>query len=66
MFTAKLTNNEIQRIKRAADHAGFPWQPICERPKVARRFMRRVEAEMRRSGASTDSRGLREFRLATA
>ena len=47
MYTFKLTNNEIERIKRAAEYAGFPWRPICERPKTARRFMRRVEAEMR-------------------
>ena len=44
----KLTNDEIERIRRAADYLGFPWRPICERPKTARRFLCRVEAEIAR------------------
>jgi hypothetical protein len=53
MICFKLTSQETARIQRAAGFAGFPWQPICARPKTARRFLRRVEAEMRRQGIAT-------------
>ena len=48
MMGFRLTNNEIERIQRAADAVGFPWQPIVTRPKTARRFLKRVEAELAR------------------
>ena len=48
MISFKLTKNEIERIQWAADLKGFPWQAIAERPKTARRFLKRVEAEVAR------------------
>ena len=55
MKTVKLTNNEIERIRRAADYLDFPWRPICERPKTARRFLYRVEAEIARNRRAMSS-----------
>ena len=46
MFRFNLTDREIARVKRAAEFAGFPWQPICSKPRTARSFYKRVEAEM--------------------
>ena len=46
MTHSRLTNQEIQRLERAANAMGFPWQPIAERPRAARNFIRRVEAEL--------------------
>jgi hypothetical protein len=48
MMGFRLTSNEIERIQRAAEAVGFPWQPIVERPRTARRFLKRVEAELAR------------------
>ena len=48
MFHFKLSPREVARVKAAARYAGFPWQPIIPRPTAARRFCKRVEAEMRR------------------
>jgi len=70
MICFKLTTSEIDRIKRAAESVGFPWQPIAERPKTARRFLTRVEAEMARNADrtatawSTGEHGLRRERAA--
>ncbi|MDJ0939888.1 MAG: hypothetical protein QNJ00_08985 [Woeseiaceae bacterium] len=66
MVTFKLTYNEIERIKRAAEYAGFPWEPICKRPRTARRFMHRVEAEMTRNGIEKAPVPERELRFAAA
>ena len=46
MIHFNLTNKELARVQRAAEFTGFPWQPICTRPKTARQFYKRVEAEM--------------------
>ncbi len=46
MIRFNLTNKEVARVQRAAEFAGFPWRPICTRPKTARQFYKRVEAEM--------------------
>ena len=60
MYAIKLTNNEIERIRRAAEYVRFPWRPICERPKTARRFLCRVEAEIGRGPQFPDpANGLR-------
>ena len=48
MIRFELTRKEIERLKCAADAVGFPWQAIAERPRTARRFLKRVEAEMAR------------------
>ena len=48
MFHFKLTEKEVARVKAAATYTGFPWKKIAERPKAAREFCKRVEAEMRR------------------
>jgi hypothetical protein len=48
MICFKLTNNEIERIRHAAELKGFPWEAIVERPKTARRFLKRVEGELAR------------------
>ena len=45
-----LTRHDIGRIQRAASYAGFDWQLICTRPKVALLFCERIESEMQRSG----------------
>ena len=45
-----LRNDEVARVRRAAGFAGLDWQPICTRPKTARQFYKRVEAEMYRKG----------------
>ena len=58
MLTFKLTRNERLRVRRAARAYGFPWQPILERPRTARRFLKRIEAEMARTA------GLKRQRLA--
>lgn len=50
MIHFNLTSKEVARVKRAAEFAGFPWQPICTRPKTARQFFRRIEAEMHQQG----------------
>ena len=44
MLRFELTRNELERLKQAAELTGFPWQAIAERPKTARRFIRRIEA----------------------
>lgn len=49
MKHVRLSSQELKRVKRAADAMGFPWRPIAERPRVAREFVRRVEAELARS-----------------
>ena len=46
MIRFNLTSKELARVQRAAEFAGFPWRPICTRPKTARQFYKRVEAEM--------------------
>ena len=46
MIRFNLTSKEVARVQRAAEFAGFPWRPICTRPKTARQFYKRVEAEM--------------------
>ena len=61
MIRIKLTNNEVQRVKRAAAAKGFPWQPIAERPRTARQFLKRVEAEMAREDLSPVPAGLTEL-----
>jgi hypothetical protein len=50
MLHFDLTGKEVARVRAAAEYAGFPWQPICTRPKTARQFCTRIEAEMRRQG----------------
>ena len=49
MMRFELTRNERERLKRAAEIAGFPWQAIAERPKTARRFIKRIEAGTKRT-----------------
>ena len=58
MLRFELTRNELERLKRAAELTGFPWQAIAERPKTARRFIRRIEAGSARtlSGEPTVTR----------
>ena len=46
MIHFNLTSKEVARVQRATEFAGFPWRPICTRPKTARQFYKRVEAEM--------------------
>lgn len=43
----RLSDEETRRVRRAAEYAGLPWQAICTRPGTARRFYKRVEAEIR-------------------
>ena len=57
MICFKLTKNEIDRIKWAADLKGFPWQA-----KTARRFLKRVEAEV----ARTQGRAVRPLAIGPA
>ncbi|MDJ0939356.1 MAG: hypothetical protein QNJ00_06300 [Woeseiaceae bacterium] len=66
MKTFNLTNDEIERIRRAANYLGFPWRPICERPKTARRFLYRVEAEFARNRWAMSSVGGNQRRFAVA
>ncbi len=47
IFLKKLSRQEIQRVKRAADFVGMPWRAICMASCIARQFYRRVETEMR-------------------
>ncbi len=46
MIRFNLTIKEVARVQRAAEFTGFPWRPICTRPKTARQFYKRVEAKM--------------------
>lgn len=43
----RLSGEETRRVRRAAEYTGLPWQAICTRPTTARRFYKRVEAEIR-------------------
>ena len=56
MIRFNLTSKEMARVQRAAEFAGFAWQPICTRPKTARQFCKRVEAEMCRKPKLSRSR----------
>ena len=77
MICFKLTKNEIDRIKWAADLKGFPWQASIgaaaqrgarivvidpRRTKTARRFLKRVEAEV----ARTQGRAVRPLAIGPA
>ena len=48
MLRFELTRNELERLKQAAELTGFPWQAIAERPRTARRFIKRIEARSAR------------------
>ena len=61
MFRSSLSEKEVARVKSAARKVGFPWRPIVTfefpairrpivtRPRAARKFYRRVEAELAQS-----------------
>jgi hypothetical protein len=55
MFYARLSNQELKRVKRAADAMGFPWRAIAERPRTAREFVKRVEAELAQTRTAESS-----------
>ena len=62
MIRFDLSSKEVARVQRAAEMEGLPWRPICTRPKTARQFYKRVDAEMRRKGKLSRSRfGLRQL-----
>ena len=56
----RLSDDEIRRVRRAADYTGLPWQAICTRLGAARRFYKRVEAEIR-SQAHGDTAAIAAF-----
>ena len=50
IFSNELSQQDIERVRRAADYAGLPWRAISRRPQAARQFSKRVEAEKKRYG----------------
>ncbi len=57
MLRTRLSCRELRRVKRAADAVGLPWRPIAGRPRAARAFVKRVEAELARQSAVATDRG---------
>ncbi len=66
MIRFNLTIKEVARVQRAAEFAGFPWRPICTRPKTARQFYKRIEAEMHCKPMLSGSRIARRQLLAVS